>query len=103
MVPKKTGKGILALDFVNVFYAEGAQDFSIDLKVIKHSADYLIADLLYGHEGPDRAAIISHIEFAWIERFCPELWYHRPPSSIGGASAGSASMYLSEVFGLGKK
>jgi len=103
VVPKKTGKGILALDFVNVFYAEGVQGFSIDLKVLKHSENYLVADLLYGSEGPDRSAIISHIEFAWIERFCPELWYYRPPSSIGGAASGSVSLYLSEVFGLGKR
>lgn len=103
VAPKKTGKGILTLDFVNVFYIDGVQGFSVDLKVLKHSKDYLVADLLYGLEGPDRAAIISHIEFAWIERFCPELWYHRPPSSIGGAASGSVSLYLSEVFGLGKR
>ena len=103
VAPKKTGKGILNLDFVNVFYAEGVQNFSVDLKVLKHSKDYMVAELLYGLEVPDRAAIISHIEFAWIERFCPELWYHRPPSSIGGAASGSVSLYLSEVFGLGKR
>jgi hypothetical protein len=103
VVPKKTGKGILALDFINVFYAEGVQDFSLDLKIIKHSADYLIADLLYGSDGPDRAAVISHIEFAWIEHFCPGLWYNRPPSSVGGAAVTSVSIYLSEVFGLGKR
>ena len=102
-VPKKTGKGFLSLYLVNVFYAEGVQGFSIDLKVLKHSENYLVADLLYGSEGPDRSAIISHIEFAWIERFCPELWYYRPPSSIGGAASGSVSLYLSEVFGLGKR
>jgi hypothetical protein len=103
VAPKKTGKGILTLDFVNVFYAEGVQDFSMDLRVLKHSSDYLIADLWYGPEGPDRAAIISHIEFAWIERFCPELWYHRPPSSIGGAADGNVSIYLTEIFRLGKE
>lgn len=103
VVPKKTGKGILALEFVNVFYVEEVQGFSVDLKVLKHSENYLVADLLYGSEGPDRAAIISHIEFAWIERFCPELWYRRPPSSVGGTASGSVSLYLSEVFGLGKR
>jgi hypothetical protein len=103
VTPKKKGKGILTLDFVNVFYEEGVRDFSIDLKILKHSTDYLIADLLYGAEGPDRAAVISYVEFAWIERFCPELWYHRPPSSVGGAADGTVSLYLSEVFGLGKR
>ena len=102
VVPKKTGKGILALDFVNVFYADGVQRFSLDIKILKHSTDYLIADLLYGLEGPDRVAIISYIEFSWIERFCPELWYHRPPASVGGAAAEHVSIYLSKVFKLGK-
>jgi hypothetical protein len=37
IVPKKTGKGILTLDFANVFYAEGVQNFSLDLKILKHS------------------------------------------------------------------
>jgi hypothetical protein len=64
VAPKKTGKGILTLDFVNVFYADGVQSFSVDLKVLKHSKDYMVADLLHGLEEPDRAAIISHIEFA---------------------------------------
>jgi hypothetical protein len=103
VVPKKTGKGILTLDFVNVFYAEGVQGFSLDLKILKHSTEYLIADLLGGPEETDRAAIISNIEFAWIERFCPELWYHRPPASVVDTADGSVSLYLSEVFGLGKR
>ena len=79
------------------------QNFSVDLKILKHSTDYLIADLLYKTGEPDRAAVISHIEFAWIERLCPELWYHRPPSSLGGAADRSVSQYLSEVFGIGKR
>ena len=103
VVPRKTGKGILGLDFVNVLYAEGVQGFSLDIRILKHSANYLIADLLYGDSGLDRAAIISHIEFGWIERFCPSLWYHRPPSSVAGAAATSVSLYLTELFGLGKK
>ncbi len=61
VVPEKTGRGILALDFVNVFYAEGVQGFSVELKVLKHSENNLVADLLYGSEGPDRIAIIRFI------------------------------------------
>lgn len=98
VTPKKTGKNILNIQFINVFYAEGVQDFSLNIKIIKHEKDYLIAELLYGGGLPDRAAVISHIEFAWIERFCPQLWYHRPPASI---SAGSVSQYLDEIFRLG--
>jgi hypothetical protein len=102
VVPKKTGKSILGIDFVNVLYAAGVQDFSLDIRILKHCADYLVAELLYDGDAPDRVAVISHIEFGWIERFCPQLWFHRPPSSIGGAATGSVSIYLSEVFGLGK-
>lgn len=81
IVPKKTGQGILAIKFINLFYADGVKDFSLDLKVSKHEAQYLIADILYSKGGPrDRAAIISRLEFEWIRRFGPHLWWHRPPS-----------------------
>lgn len=100
--PKKTGKNMLRLQFVNVFYAEGVQNFELDLRIVKHSKDYIVADLDYGKDGPDRCAVISHIEFKWIEEFCPRLWFYRHPSSVGGAAETSVSIYLSEVFGLGK-
>jgi hypothetical protein len=102
LVPKKTGKGILGIDFYNVFYAEGVQDFSLDVRILKHAENYLIAELLYGDSDIDRAAVISNIEFAWIEHFCPNLWHNFPPSSIGEAAQSSVSIYLGEVFGLGK-
>jgi hypothetical protein len=102
VVPRKTGKGVLGVSFVNVFYAEGVQDFSLDMRILKHAADYIVAELLYGNDDPDRVAVISHIEFKWIERFCPRLWFHRPPSSLNSAGTGSVSAYLGEVFGLGK-
>lgn len=38
----------------------------------------------------------SLIEFEWVKRFCPDLWFHRPPSSCSHAS--SISHYLDEVF-----
>ncbi len=100
VTPQKTGKKILKLEFINALYAEGVQNFSLDLKIIKHAPDFLIAELQHDENGIDRAAVISHIEFAWIERFCPSLWYDSPPSSIGGAATNSVSVYLNEVFGL---
>ncbi|MGI9294335.1 MAG: hypothetical protein ACR2PS_10165 [Pseudomonadales bacterium] len=100
--PLKTGKSFMRVDFINVFYAEGVQDFSLDMRILKRAKDYLIGELDYGHEKePERAAIISHIEFGWVERFCPELWCHRPPSSTK-AGTSSISMYLDEVFGVGR-
>ena len=100
--PLKTGKNLIRLDFVNVLYAQGVQDIELDMRVLKRAKDYLIGDLIYNpDEVPDRAAIISHIEFGWVERFCPDLWYHRPPGSTK-AGASSISMYLNEVFGAGR-
>ena len=96
--PAKTGKGILKLDFLNVLYTQGVQDFSLDIRVLKRAKDFLVGELDYA-PGDDagRVAIVSHIEFAWVERFCPELWYHRPPSSTSQGAI-SISAYLDEIF-----
>jgi hypothetical protein len=60
--PRRTGKGILALGFINTLYAEGVQDFTLDLRILKHEASYLVSEILYGKDGPsDRTAIISDI------------------------------------------
>ena len=98
ITPLKSGKGLITLEFLNALYAQGVQDFCLDIKVLKRAKDYLVGELVYSSdEDSGRVAVISHIEFSWVERFCPELWYHRPPSSTShGAS--SISMYLNEVF-----
>lgn len=98
ITPLRTGMGVINLKFINVLYAQGVQDFNLDIKVIKRAKDYLIGELIYcPDEDSGRAAIISHIELQWIERFCPELWYHRPPSSTSNGSS-SVSAYLNEIF-----
>ncbi len=99
--PRKTGRGILGVNFINVFYATGVQNFTLDIRILKHSADYLIAELLDGENEPARSAVISHIEFAWIKEFCPNLWYNRPPSSMSRDARSNVSTYLSEIYGLG--
>jgi len=97
--PLKTGKNIFSLKFINVFYAEGVQNFSINIQVLKRARGYLVGRLIYDpKEDSDRCAIISHIEYEWIKRFCPELWYHRPPSSCTPAAQNRVSNYLKEVF-----
>ena len=89
--PLKTGKGLLRLKFFNAFYAEGVQDFTLDLKLIKRASNYLLADLPYD---PERSAVIGHVEFSWLELFCPSLIESHPP-----ASHSSVSIYLDSVFG----
>ena len=97
--PKRTGKGLLVLSFINVCYAEGVQDFEVDLKVLKRAAKYLIAEIQYGGDiDEDRCAIISQIEFEWIEHFCPSLWDHKPPPRMSSLSKDSASCYLDRIF-----
>jgi hypothetical protein len=97
--PLNSGKGIINIQFIIVFYAEGTQSFSLNIKVLKRAENYLIGDLKYSlNEDSGKCAVISHIEFEWVKRFCPELWYNRPPSSCSNIASGSISKYLDEVF-----
>ena len=97
--PKRTGKDLLGLSFFNACYAEGVQDFEVDLKVLKRAENYLIADIQYGGSiDEDRCAIISQIEFEWIEYFCPSLWDHNPPQRMSSLAKDSASCYLDRIF-----
>ena len=97
--PLKTGKRMLRLDFFNAFYAEGVQGFSKKIKILKRTADWMFVDFV---DDEDRGALISHIEFGWIEKFCPTLWHNYPPATYGGAAEGSVSIYLHQVFKTGK-
>lgn len=97
--PLKQGTGRLRIGFQNLLYAQGVQDFTFDLHVLKRAENYLVADLDYGPDGTnDRVTVISHVEFEWLKNFCPELWWNRPPSSCSGQAQSSVSLYLSEVF-----
>jgi hypothetical protein len=99
VTPKKTGRGILNVSFRNVLYAEGVQQFQLDLRILKHERNFLIAGLTYGESGPTgQAAVISHIEFEWIRRLCPGVWSAQPPETMTATAQGSVSIYLDEVF-----
>lgn len=99
VTPLKSGKGVLSLQFINVGYAEGVQDFSLDLRVLKREASYLLSTILYGADGPrDRTAIISHISFEWIQRFCPGAWTSRPIPSSGIIAEDDVNHYLNTTF-----
>jgi hypothetical protein len=99
VTPRKTGKNILAVRFINVLYAEGVQDFFLDLRVLKREASYLVSEILYtGQSTRDRTAIISHIDFDWLRRFYPDLCAAQPPSSFGTAEERTISGYLDALF-----
>ncbi len=92
--PLKTGNGVMRVAFLNAGYAEGVQDFEANLKVLKRTERYLVADLGYN----DRTAIISDISFPWIEKFYPHLWATSPPSRCSAAAQNSVSAYLDETL-----
>lgn len=96
VTPLKTGKGTLDLAFWNTGYAQGAQDFELRLRMLYRASDYLVARIDYGEsDETERCAVISHIEFGWIEKFCPHLWHNHPPHDHG-----SVDLYLREIFGI---
>ncbi len=57
VTPQKTGKGILKLSFFNALYAEGVQLFELDIRILRHQQDYLIASLVTESPGPKGALL----------------------------------------------
>lgn len=92
--PLKTGGGLLHLTFFNALYAVGVQDFQVHLKVLKRATNYMLADL---QDDPERSAVIGHIEFLWLEKFCPALLSSHPPANYS-----SVSVYLDKLFASGR-
>lgn len=93
VTPSKTGDGTIRLRFDNVLYARGVQDFDVDMRILKREDNYLIAEF-----DRNRSAVISRIEFEWIEQFCPALWRQHPASPSLEGSRGDVSQYLREIF-----
>lgn len=88
--PLKSGMNLLRVEFWNLLYAEGVQDFKLDFKVLKRADNYMLVDLPYDKE---RSAIVGHIELSWLERFCPEFVRAHPFGNLG-----SVSLYLDRIF-----
>jgi hypothetical protein len=96
----KTGKGILEIDFLNACYAEGVQDFhGTRIKVLLRGENYLVGHL-QGCDTEVRSALISEIEFAWLECFCPAIIRTYSPSEMGRLYSESVSLYLDRIFGI---
>lgn len=86
VTPKKTGRKVLEVCFFNAFYAHGVQDFTVKLRILKHTSEYLIADLENDPSHP-RSAVITSINFEWIRQFAPNVWdSSQPPGSTSGLS-----------------
>lgn len=88
--PLKSGKGLLRVEFFNALYAEGVQDFTLELRILKRATNYLLADL---PDDSERSAVIGHMEFSWLESFCPQIVADHPPVTFS-----SVSLYLDHVF-----
>lgn len=74
VTPRKTGRGILTLDFYNAGYAQGVQGFRLDMRVLQHAETYLVARLIYEPEDWERrAAVISILTSGWIDQNC--TWF----------------------------
>jgi hypothetical protein len=92
---------IVTVEYTNVLYAAGVQEFRQTLSLLRRSHDYLVAAIYDEHGKPsDRVAVISHIEFEWLRRFCSELCRARPPELLGPADQQSPSRYLDAIFGV---
>lgn len=99
VTPKKSGRRELTLQFLNAEYAEGVQEFSLNLRILKHANEYIVSELIYSEEASvDRVAIVSRIEFEWMRRFCPARWNSSPPESFGSLEQNSITYYLNALF-----
>jgi hypothetical protein len=96
VAPAVSGQQGLTLNMLNAQYAAGVQDFSVDLRLLEHAADYLVAAIDSIDETAKRVAIVSRLDFEWIRRFCPGILESRPPES---ADRTDVSDYLNAVYG----
>ena len=97
VTPLKTGQGLLEVSFLHVFYAEGVQDFTVRLKVL-HRAERFMAGRIEGSGDGRRLAVISEIEFGWLEKFCPALLRAFPRDAEGNCWGSRAAAYLDSVY-----
>ncbi len=95
--PLKSGKHLLTLSFFNAHYAKGVADFMLDLQILKRQPQYLIANLVYPNGPQDRAAIISLISFAWLEKFTPKVLDERERGQSSVAK-NNVQRYLDELY-----
>ena len=79
--PLKTGDNILQLSFFNAFYAEGVQNFTIDLKIAGKGKYYIAGHIIYHNDDLRRMGVIGEISFEWIEKTARHLINQHPPKN----------------------
>ncbi|SDL96528.1 hypothetical protein SAMN05661010_03005 [Modicisalibacter muralis] len=98
VIPRKTGQSILSLEFFNVLYLDGAQDFNLNIRLLRRYRNYLVADLLYPEESLQQVAIISRIKFGWLNQHCRHILEQYPPALLDQDAQENASTYLDAAF-----
>jgi len=95
----KSGKGLFRIEFLNAAYAEGVQEFSVEIRMLKRAKDYLVGEITEDKGASTaRCAIISNIEFEWLRRFCPELLARCPSLTSEGLNSENLTQYLNEAL-----
>jgi len=93
--PKKTGRSVLQLTFSNALYAEGCQDFKVDLRIISRSENFLIGEMLEDAQTRHkRCAVICEISYEWLRQFCPGILSNHPNE----ATDRNVMAYLDQIF-----
>jgi hypothetical protein len=69
--PLKSGRSLLDIRFYNAFYAQGVQDFEKQLKILKRTSVYLLAELIEPSMEGERICIIRDIGFGWLKNVNP--------------------------------
>lgn len=100
--PLKTGAGLLQLEFIQPMRPICGERRVIVLRTLQHSGRHLAASCEDGDVA--RTALVSEIDDAWLETFCPLLLERRPPRHptwiIDGESLPglTAQEYLADEF-----
>ncbi|MGC3873415.1 hypothetical protein ACPF7Z_09110 [Halomonas sp. GXIMD04776] len=95
---KGGNKSHIMLAFTNVLYLDGSQDFHVNLNVLQRFKDILVADLLMTNATMRSIAILSRIDFAWLQQHCRHVLDQYPPSLFGPAAEGDVATYLDRAF-----
>ena len=70
--------GTCEIAFFNACYARGVQSFTLKLRNVLWTDDFLAGAINYGDDKFERLGIVTAISARWIQMFCPELAHEIP-------------------------